>query len=224
MRIATYHHYIQNVPADPAADIRLTWEAPAAAPEDRVLAFKEAARPVCLPAYPAEHTQALGGPVAGWSGLTLLDLVRPNEGWASWEDWFARAGHPAAPPRRLGLDSYVYVLEDAAAGSGVALGWRHYVEWFLEAGTLVALRAPGRRGLRRRRPVPQARACPSRPCGRARRLPGSGGSRPSAGRRSRAPARSGPGTGRCRRGSPCRSGSCAAGCARPASTASGVIT
>ena len=31
------------------------------------------------------------------------------------------------------------MLEAAAAGNGIALGWRHYVERFLEAGTLVAL-------------------------------------------------------------------------------------
>ena len=103
------------------------------------MAFKEAARPVCSPVYADEHAQALAGPVAGWGGLTFLDLVRPNEGWASWEDWFAVAGRPAGTPRRLGLDSYVYVLEGAAAGSGIALGWRHYTDRFLDVGTLVAL-------------------------------------------------------------------------------------
>ena len=139
VRVLTYHHYVQNLPPDPAADVRLTWDAAAAAPEDRVVVFKEAARPVCSPAYAAEHAETLAGPVAGWSALTLLDLLRPNEGWATWEDWFAVAGRPAGAPRRLDLDSYVYVLEAAAAGTGVALGWRHYIERFLEAGTLVAL-------------------------------------------------------------------------------------
>ena len=28
------------------------------------------------------------GPVAGWSGLTFLDLLPPSEGWARGEDWF----------------------------------------------------------------------------------------------------------------------------------------
>ena len=139
IRILTYHHYVQNLPADPAADIRLTWDSASAAPEDRVVALKEAVRPVCSPAYAAEHERILAGPVAGWSGLTLLDLLRPNEGWATWEDWFAVAGHPDGTPRRLGLDSYAYVLESAAAGHGVALGWRQLIERFLEAGTLVAL-------------------------------------------------------------------------------------
>ena len=139
IRILTHHHHIRSLPADPAADIRLTWNAGAAAPEDRVALFKEAVRPVCSPAYAAEHAQTLAGPVAGWNGLTLLDLLRPNEGWASWEDWFAVAGHPARTPRRLGLDTSTYVLEAAAAGTGIALGWRHFIERFLEAGMLVTL-------------------------------------------------------------------------------------
>ena len=139
IRILTDHHHDQSLPVDPVADIHLTWNAAAAAPENRVVALKEAVRPVCSPAYAGEHAETLAGPVAGWSGLTLLDLLRPNEGWGTWEDWFAVAGRPAAAPRRLGLDSYTYVLEAAAAGNGVALGWRHYVERFLEAGTLVAL-------------------------------------------------------------------------------------
>ena len=139
IRILTYHHYIQDLPTDPAADIHLAWDAVAPTPEDRVMAHREAVRPVCSPAYAAEHAQTLAGPVAGWSELTLLDLLRPNEGWATWEDWFAVAGHPAKPPRRLGLDSYTYMLEAAVAGTGIALGWRHFIDRFLEAGALVAL-------------------------------------------------------------------------------------
>ena len=139
IRILTYYNHIKNLPAEPAADILLTWDAAAAAPEDRVVALKEAVRPVCSPAYAAEHEGGLSGPGAGWSELTLLDLQRPNEGWATWEDWFAAAGQPAGTTRRLGLDSYTYVLQAAAAGRGVALGWRQFIERFLEDGTLVTL-------------------------------------------------------------------------------------
>ncbi|MYC67248.1 MAG: LysR family transcriptional regulator [Acidobacteriia bacterium] len=139
IRVLTYHH-TQGPPADPSADILLTWDPAGEAAEDRVVTVKEGVRPVCSPAYAAAHEQTLAGPVAGWSELTLLDLL-PNQGWATWEDWFAAAGTPAGAPRRLGLDSYIYVLEAAAAGQGVALGWRRYIERFLEAGTLVALGA-----------------------------------------------------------------------------------
>ena len=139
VRILTYHHYSQSLPSEPSADILMTWDAAGAATEDRALVHREAVTPVCSPAYAAAHAQTLAGPVSGWSGLTLLDLLRPNEGWASWEDWFAVAGRPDRAPRRLGFDSYTYVLEAAAAGHGIALGWRYFIERPLEAGALVAL-------------------------------------------------------------------------------------
>ena len=139
IRILTYHHSVQGLPRDPSADILLTWDAAGVAPEDRASVIKEAIRPVCSPAYAATHAQTLAGPVAGWSGLTFLDLVRPNEGWASWEDWFAVAGSPDETPRRVGFDSYTFVLEAAAAGHGIALAWRHLIERSLESGALVAL-------------------------------------------------------------------------------------
>ena len=139
IRVLSYHYHAQSLPADPAPDIRLTWNPAETAPEDRVVTLREEVRPVCAPAYAAAHADALAGPVAGWDGLMLLDLVRPNEGWATWEDWFAVAGQPNRPPRRLDLDSYAYVLEAAVGGHGIALGWRHFIERFLEAGTLLAL-------------------------------------------------------------------------------------
>ena len=139
IRIVTYHHYVQNLPPDPSADILLTWDAPSVPSEDRVLAYREAVRPVCSPAYAAAHAKTLSGPVDGWSGLTFLDTLRPNEGWATWEDWFAVAGRLDGSPRRVGFDCYAYVLEAAAAGQGIALAWRHFIERWLESGTLVAL-------------------------------------------------------------------------------------
>ena len=139
IRILTYHHYIQSLPADPSADILLTWDAAGVAPEDRALAYGEAVRPICSPAYAATHAQ---NPRRACRRLERADVSRPaaaNEGWASWEDWFAVAGRPDATPRRLGFDSYTYVLEAAAAGHGIALGWRGFIERSLEAGTLVTL-------------------------------------------------------------------------------------
>ena len=96
--------------------------------------------PVCAPGYAAAHAETLAGPVSGWGGLTLLDLVRPNEGWASWENLFAAAGGPEETPRRFAFDSYVYVLEAAVASHGVALDWPRFADRLLEAGTLVAPR------------------------------------------------------------------------------------
>ena len=49
----------------------------------------------------------------------------------------ARAGSLVTAPRFRGFDSYAYVLEAAAAGDGIALGWRHFIERHLESGALV---------------------------------------------------------------------------------------
>ncbi len=138
IRVVIYHHSVRSLPSDPSADIVLAWNAAGVAPEDR-LSLREAVRPVCSPAYAAAHAETLAGPVSGWGGLTFLDLVLPNEGWASWEDWFAVAGRPDRAPRRVGFDCYTYALEAAAAGHGIVLGWRYFVDRQLEAGALVPL-------------------------------------------------------------------------------------
>ena len=139
VRILTYHQDIRAVPPDPVADVVLTWDETQAAAPYRVPALKEAVRPVCSPAYAAAHADELNGSVAGWNALTLIDYTRPNQGWATWDDWFAVAGRPKRRPAFLGIESYPYVLEAAAAGRGVALGWRGFIEGHLEAGTLAAL-------------------------------------------------------------------------------------
>ena len=138
IRILTYHYERQNLPREPVTDVVLGWEATFGA-EDRVVIHGEAVRPLCSPGYASTHADVLNGPISGWSGLTFLDLTRPNEGWASWEDWFEAAGRPARTPRTIGLDQYAYVLEAAAAGHGIMLGWRHFIERYLDTGALVEL-------------------------------------------------------------------------------------
>ena len=148
IRILTYDQDIGSVPPDPVADVVLTWNDAQAAPEYRVPVLKEAVRPVCSSAYAATHADILNGSVEGWGALTFIDCARPNDGWATWDDWFAVAGRPKRQPSYLGIESYPYVLEAAAAGRGLALGWRGYIEPTPGRGH------PGRvgRGIRRIRP------------------------------------------------------------------------
>ena len=42
-------------------------------------------------------------------------------------------------PRYVSFDSYAYLLEAAAAGRGIAMGWRFFVESQLASGALIAL-------------------------------------------------------------------------------------
>ena len=139
IRVLTYYQDITSVPSDPVADVVLTWNDTQAAPQYRVPVLKEAVRPVCSSAYAAAHADVLSGSVAGWGALTFIDYTRPNEGWATWDDWFAVAGRPMRSPTYLGFESYPYVLEAAAAGRGIALGWQGFVDRYLTAGSLVAL-------------------------------------------------------------------------------------
>ena len=139
VRVLTYQHDIQYLAPVPRADVILSWDSMESASDDRVAVVEEEMRPLCSPGYAALHAKVLNGPVTGWGGLTFLRVSRPNEGWSAWEDWFDVFGHPDPTPRYMGYDNYTYSLEAAAAGHGIAIGWRHFIERYLESGALVAL-------------------------------------------------------------------------------------
>ena len=140
VRLLTHRRLSGNTPVSPIADVVLAWNVPtAAAAEDSALVFKEQLQLVCSPGYAAAHADTLSSPIADWGGLTFLDLNMPNPGWAAWPDWFERAGHPASTPRFVGFDSYVQVLDAAAAGLGIALGWRNYIETYVDSGAIAML-------------------------------------------------------------------------------------
>jgi len=133
-----FHRYSRNLPLDPVPDVVLDWEATIGV-EDRVVLFREAVRPVCSPEYAAAHADILSGHVNDWGSLTLLEPGGAGGNWASWEDWFQIAGRPVPAPQFIGFDNYVYSLEAAVEGQGIALGWRNFVDRHLETGALVAL-------------------------------------------------------------------------------------
>ena len=107
-------------------------------PADEVVVFPEAMAPVCSPGFASAHADVLREPVAHWGTLPFLDFARPSLGWATWDDWFEAAGRPQSPPRREAYDDYAYTIGAAAAGQGLALGWRNFVGRLLDDGLLVA--------------------------------------------------------------------------------------
>ena len=139
IRLLTYQRQVEELEPVGTADLVLSWLVPAAAPEDRVLVMEEQVRLVCSSAYAAAHPGTVAGSTRDWGRLTLLDLKRPNLGWATWQDWFELVGQPESAPRYEDYDSYVLLLQAAAAGRGLALGWRYGIDAFLKAGTLVPL-------------------------------------------------------------------------------------
>ena len=138
VRVLTFQYDARQLPLDPTADVVLDWDYHVG-DGDYVVVHEEAVRPVCAPSYAAAHAETLTRADSLWGGLTFLYLIRPNRGWASWEDWFRIVGRPDSGPRYRGFDSYAYILDAALNGQGVALGWRHFIEGQLESGELVPL-------------------------------------------------------------------------------------
>ena len=92
--------------------------------------------PIASPEYIARHKDILNGPVEGWKQLRFLDLPHGVLGWASWGDWFRN--HDLTPniaPSDT-FSNFVYLLEAAASGAGIALGWHGFIERHLNIGAV----------------------------------------------------------------------------------------
>lgn len=100
--------------------------------------FAEEVMPVCSPEY-LRGREPPRRP-ADLPGETLLVLDDDHPDWMGWGEWLRRFGIEMGAPRRtVRVNSYPALLQSALAGQGIALGWRHLVDDFLGAGTLVSL-------------------------------------------------------------------------------------
>jgi LysR family glycine cleavage system transcriptional activator len=119
-------------------DLLIEYTRRAPSGDDVTPLFPEEVMPVCSPDY-------LGGrePPATPAALldeTLLVLDDDHPDWMDWAEWLDRFGIAVETPRSsVRVNSYPALLQAAIAGQGIALGWRHLVDEFLAAGTLVAL-------------------------------------------------------------------------------------
>ena len=104
---------------------------------DEAVDFPEAIGAVCSPDFAAAHADTLRRPVAQWGKLPFLSFARPTLGWPIWDDWFESVGIPQPPPRYRPFEDYVYLIDAAVAGQGLALGWRNFTGRFLDIGSLV---------------------------------------------------------------------------------------
>jgi len=121
--------------------------------------FREEVMPVCSPEYLRGRTPPRQP--ADLLGETLLVLDDDHPDWMGWTEWMQQLGVELGTPRRpVQVNSYPALLQAALAGQGIALGWRHLVDDFLAAGTLVVLmetplQDPGAFYLRLTHPVPE---------------------------------------------------------------------
>ncbi|MDA4844907.1 LysR family transcriptional regulator [Hoeflea poritis] len=95
--------------------------------------------PVGAPDLVAQLRSKLQDPAAGWGDVPLLALSKTNYGWAVWDDWFEARGIAVRGITVETFDNYVYLLEAAVNGQGLALGWRGFVDRYLADGALVQI-------------------------------------------------------------------------------------
>ena len=139
VRIMTYEYDIMEIALDPQIDIVIQYDVSRTDPNDRVRIVGEAIVPLASPAYLESHHAQLQQDASAWQGLEFLELSKQNYGWATWDDWFEKAGYPEIKANYTYFNNYVYLLEAAAVGKGIALGWRGLIERHIDNGALVAL-------------------------------------------------------------------------------------
>ena len=137
IRVMTYEYDAMQRSLDPRVDITIQYDVSRVDPEDRAPIVREAVRPVVSPAFFQQHEDRLLAPVADWLVLPFLELSKSNFGWATWEDWFALQPVGDRRPAYQHFSNYIYLLEAASAGKGIALGWRGLIDRYIESGVLV---------------------------------------------------------------------------------------
>ena len=141
LRIMTFDYDMMDTSLDPRIDIIFVFDAGNIGKEHRCLLFQEAIRPVCSPVFAKQYADILNGPVEQWLQLPILTLSKQNRGWATWDDWFKTHSTDFTPQVYTQFDNYVYLLEAATAGRGLALGWQGLIERHLENNSLQAITA-----------------------------------------------------------------------------------
>jgi DNA-binding transcriptional LysR family regulator len=97
--------------------------------------FGERVFPVCSPTYlqgrKLTPTELLS--------CKLLVLEDAERSWMSWHSWFERTGldHPTLS-QTITVNSYPLIVQLAAHGKGIALGWNGVIDSLIEHGTLVS--------------------------------------------------------------------------------------
>ncbi len=122
-------------------DIIFTYKNPYRNKQRYAKIYTEGIRPICSPSYFQIHEKQLTCTPSHWTDLTFLRLDRLNPGWATWDDWFKNKQQNVSTNdlNFINFDNYVYLLEAAVSGKGIALGWRGLVERYLSMGSLIGV-------------------------------------------------------------------------------------
>ncbi|SPJ28902.1 LysR family transcriptional regulator [Falsiruegeria mediterranea] len=135
LRFLTAEYHLIGAAIETGADIVFEY-ARTAPNRDHVLICREEVKPVGTPEVIAQAMAALKNEAAPPG---LLELQQKNLGWTTWARWQAAHPETAGWTECDAHDNYVYLLEMAASGAGLALGWRGFVGGYLDRGALVGL-------------------------------------------------------------------------------------
>lgn len=137
LRVMTYEYDALEQALDPRIDVVFQYDVSRVDARDRVEIVREAVKPVVSPAFYQRHRHILEQKAGAWRELPFLELSKRNYGWSTWDDWLVENGLSDFQPEYQYFNNYVYLLDAAAAGKGIALGWRGLADRHIESGVLV---------------------------------------------------------------------------------------
>lgn len=100
--------------------------------------FDEEIFPICAPSVISRYPSIIDDITVGGSEVPLLQLDPEMQGRFNWLDLLQDCSEDSIPFGPT-LSGYAFMVEEAAAGRGVALGYKYITDNVLQTGTLVRL-------------------------------------------------------------------------------------
>ena len=102
--------------------------------------FAETVVPVASPAFATQHGLDDNSTAEDVYRVPFVHMDDGDQPWMNWAGWLAQFGITLRrEPRRVLLNNYPMVLQQALAGRGVALGWRPLIDDLLAGDALVVV-------------------------------------------------------------------------------------
>ena len=100
------------------------------------LLFGETIFPVCSPNFLASNPDVTSKKYI--QNMDLIDVASSHFEWMNWTTWLKNQGMNSPQSNRQTIvNTYPLAIQAAVDGLGVALGWQHLVDRYLETGSLL---------------------------------------------------------------------------------------
>ncbi len=104
------------------------------------LLFREEVVPVASPAFAAEWGLDADSTAHDVYRAPFVHMDDGHHPWMTWADWLAQFGITLRrQPGRVLFHNYPMVLQQALAGRGIALGWRHLIDDLVDGDALTVV-------------------------------------------------------------------------------------